>query len=82
MSESDICFMTATEMVQRIRARELSCRDVMQAHLTRIDQINPKVNAIVTQVPAERLLAAADAADKALARGDSDGTIARSAHRP
>ena len=42
MPESDICFMTATEMAHRIRARELSCREVMQAHLTRIDRINPK----------------------------------------
>ena len=75
MSESDICFMTATEMVQRIRARELSCRDVMQAHLTRIDRINPKVNAIVTQMPADQVLAAADAADKALARGDAMGPL-------
>jgi len=75
MPESDICFMTATEMVQRIRARELSCWDVMQAHLTRIDRINPKVNAIVTRMPADQVLAAADAADKALARGDDMGPL-------
>jgi amidase len=75
MSESDICFMTATEMSQRIRARELSCREVMQAHLTRIDRINPKVNAIVTQIPPEQALAAADTADKALTRGDITGPL-------
>ena len=75
MSESDICFMTATEMSQRIRARELSCREVMQAHLTRIDRINPKVKAIVTQIPPEQALAAADTADKALTRGDITGPL-------
>ena len=75
MSESDICFMTATEMAQRIRARELSCREVMQAHLTRIDRINPKVNAIVTRIPPEQVLAAADTADKALARGENAGPL-------
>ena len=75
MSESDVCFMTATEMAQRIRARELSCREVMQAHLTRIDRINPKVNAIVTQIPPEQVLAAADTADKALARGENTGPL-------
>lgn len=32
MSKSEICFMTATEMIQRIRDRELSCREVMEAH--------------------------------------------------
>ena len=75
MSESDICFMTATEMAQRIQARELSCREVMQAHLTCIDRINPKVNAIVTQIPDEQALTAADTADKVLARGESTGPL-------
>ena len=75
MSESDICFMTATEMAQRIRARELSCREVMQAHLARIDRINPKVNAIVTRIPPEQALAAADTADKALALGENTGPL-------
>ncbi len=75
MSESDICYMTATEMAQRIQARELSCREVMQAHLTRIDRINPKVNAIVSQIPPEQVLAAADAADEALSHGEIAGPL-------
>jgi len=75
MPESDICFMTATEMAHRIRARELSCREVMQAHLTRIDRINPIVNAIVTQIPPEQMLAAADTADKSLACGENTGPL-------
>jgi amidase len=75
MSESDICFMTATEMAQRIRAGELSCRELMQAHLTRIERINPKVNAIVTQIPPEQVLAAAEAADEALTRGEVTGQL-------
>jgi amidase len=75
MSESDIYFMTATEMAHRIRARKLSCREVMQAHLTRIDRINPIVNAIVTQIPPEQMLAAADTADKSLACGENTGPL-------
>lgn len=75
MSESDICFMTATEMARRIRAGELSCREVMQAHLARIERVNPKVNAIVTQISSEQVLAAADAADNALARGENTGPL-------
>ena len=63
MSSPEICFMTATEMVQRIRKQELSALEVMQAHLTQIDRVNPKVNAIVTRIPAEQLLAQAHAAD-------------------
>jgi amidase len=75
MSESDICFMTATEMARRIRAGELSCREVMQAHLSRIERVNPKVNAIVTQIPPEQSLADADAADNALADGETTGPL-------
>jgi amidase len=75
MSTSEICFMTATEMVQRIRARELSCREVMEAHLAQIERVNPIVNAIVTQLPSEQALALAAAADEALAQGKKIGPL-------
>lgn len=69
MSAAEICFMTATEMVERIRNRELSVTEVMAAHLARIEQVNPAVNAIPTLLP-EQALEQAGAADEALARGD------------
>ncbi|CAB1061980.1 Amidase family protein BBta_1912 [Olavius sp. associated proteobacterium Delta 1] len=75
MSKSEICFMTATEMVKRIRAKELSCREVMEAHLNQIERVNPIVNAIVTRIPAEQALALADAADDALAQGKEIGPL-------
>jgi amidase len=75
MPESDICFMNATEMVQRIQAKELSCREVMEAHLARIKRVNPIVNAIVTRIPAEKALAMADAADEDLAQGKDIGPL-------
>ena len=59
MSALEICFMPATEMVQRIRTKHLSALEVMEAHLAQIDRVNPKVNAIVTRVPTDRLLAQA-----------------------
>ena len=40
--------MTAKELVRRMRAKDVSAREVMDAHLHRIEQVNPKVNAIVT----------------------------------
>jgi amidase len=46
----------------------------MEAHLRRIEDVNPKVNAIVTIV-AERALAQAQAADFAIARGDKLGVL-------
>ena len=67
MNQTDICFLTATQLADFIRSKELSAREVMEAHLAQIERVNPKVNAIVTLLP-ERALAAAEAADEALAR--------------
>jgi amidase len=66
--------MTATEMAAEIRAGHLSAREAMQAHLARIETINPQVNAIVT-LHAEQALAAARAADEAQARGEPLGPL-------
>src|SRR5438067_13585437 len=74
MPTPDICFMTATELAHRIRARELSARDVMTAHLQHIERLNPRVNAIVTLLP-ERAMDGARAADEALARGTAVGPL-------
>jgi amidase len=74
MTTSELCFMTATELARRLRARELSAVEVMQAHLAQIERVNPRVNAIVTLLP-ERALAGARAADAALARGEPTGPL-------
>ncbi|MEO3871626.1 amidase [Nonomuraea sp. B12E4] len=61
---SEAHYMTATEMAHLIRTGQASAVEVLQAHLERIEQVNPRVNAIVTLV-AEQALDAARAADKA-----------------
>ena len=53
--------MGAVEMARLIRAKKLSAREALAAHLKQIERVNPKVNAIVTLVPEM----AADAAGKA-----------------
>lgn len=53
---------TATELAAGIRAREFSAREVMASHLERIEEMNPLVNAIVTQLDPELALKAADEA--------------------
>jgi amidase len=58
----------ATELAGLIRSRQASCREVVEAHLRRIEAVNPAVNA-VTVVLAERALEAATAADRAVAAG-------------
>src|SRR6266478_7582476 len=74
-SDSEICFMPARQMADLIRIKKLSSREVMQAHLKQINRVNSKVNAIVTLVPEDRLMAQAAAADEALAKGNRLGPL-------
>ena len=71
---SSVCFMSAVEMAQLIRAKKLSAREALAEHLTQIARVNPKVNAIVTLVP-ELASAAAAKADELQARGEPLGRL-------
>src|SRR5215467_15246744 len=51
-----------------VRGREVSSREVVQAHLDRVEAINSHLNAIVRLLP-EQALAAADEADRLAADG-------------
>jgi amidase len=70
----DVCFRPATQLAAMVRSREISARELLEAHLARIDRLNPGINAIVT-LDAEGARAAADAADAALAAGGSVGPL-------
>lgn len=61
-------------MTHRIRKGELSARETVEAHLTRIERENPRVNAIVTLV-ADRALEAAARADERQAHGRPLGPL-------
>jgi amidase len=63
-----LCGLSASEMARRLRARELSAREVMAAHLDRIAQRNPGLNAIVTLDTAGAMARAADADERAARR--------------
>ncbi len=73
-SAPELCFMTATELVELIRSRRVSVREVLRQHLGRIERINSKVNAICTLV-AEQALEQAAAADEALAHRAAAGPL-------
>jgi len=60
-NSGDLCFMNAMELAALIRACKVSPRDVMAAHLERIDRLNPKINAIVAKLDDDRCLELADA---------------------
>ena len=71
---ADLCYMTATEIAQRIRHRQLSAVEVMEAHLARIDEVNGRVNAIVTLLP-EKALESARQADEKIHSGHEAGPL-------
>ena len=73
-SSDDVHYLTATELAARIRKKQISAREVMQAHLARIERVNPAVNAVVTLV-AERAMADAARADARQARGERLGPL-------
>ena len=75
MPATEICFLTATELVRLVRAKELSALEVMEAHLAQIERVNPEVNAIVT-LTAQRAMDRARATDDALTRGEEVGPLA------
>ena len=49
-TSEDLCFMSGRELAILIRARKLSAREVMSAHLEQIRLVNPKINAIVAKL--------------------------------
>ena len=70
----DLCYLSAVELASRIRRKELSTRELVAANLARIEQANPKVNAVITVV-AEQARADAARADEAQARGERLGPL-------
>src|SRR5947199_8273006 len=70
MQASELWRASAHELATAIRTKAVSSREVIEAHLARIAAVNPVLNAL-TVVLAEEALAAADAADVALAAGQA-----------
>ncbi|MGY6249702.1 amidase [Bosea thiooxidans] len=63
----------ATTLAELVRNRELSPVEIVQAHLDRIEAVDPKINAIVTV--ADGALAAAKAAEDAVMAGEALGPL-------
>ena len=72
---ADLCELSASELAHRIRTRQNSSREVVTAFLTRIDRLNPVFNAVVSQRDPSAVLAEADTADAAVARGRMLGPL-------
>ncbi len=63
---SDLCAIDAISQAGLLRRREVSARELITAHIERISQVDPAVNAIITRC-FDQALEQAAAADQALA---------------
>lgn len=65
---------SATGIARAIRTREWSSREVIDAHIACIERVNPTLNAVVAE-RFDRARAEADAADRAIERGEALGAL-------
>ena len=70
MSTPEIVKLDAVALARAIKSKQVSCVEVMSAYLDQIERLNPRVNAIVSLQPRERLRAQASERDAQIARGE------------
>lgn len=66
--------LSASEIANAVRSRKLSATEVTKAHLDRLQAVNPVLNAVVQEFP-EEALAAAQAVDDKIAKGEDPGPL-------
>jgi amidase len=71
---SDVVKWPATKIAAAIRSREISSEEVVCAYIARIEEVNPKLNAVV-QLCSHRAITEARAADQAVARNEVKGPL-------
>lgn len=75
LEEKALNYWSAVELASSIQRREISAVEVMQAHLNRIEEVNPLINCLVQMVPASECLKMAESADRSVASGERLGTL-------
>ncbi|WP_416049559.1 amidase family protein [Cupriavidus basilensis] len=65
---------SAVDIAAAVRRRDISCREATASALARIEQLNPRINALA-EVLARQALASADAADQQVASGAQLGPL-------
>ncbi len=73
--EDDFIYNDALKIASLIRNKSVSCREVMEAFLKRIKDVNPKVNAIVHLLDEEMIMERALKADEAIAKKSDIGIL-------
>ena len=72
--QETLLFHSATDVARRLRLKELSSRELTEMLLTRIEAVNPALNAVV-ELRCEAAFREAVAADNATAHGDAAGPL-------
>jgi hypothetical protein len=72
--KNELWTWTAADLANAIRNRKVSSREALEGCLARVDQINPRINAIVDMLT-EEARAAADLADQAVKEGEILGPL-------
>jgi len=70
----EMIYASATALAGAIRALKVSSAEVVEAHLRRIEAVNPRLNAVV-QLAADSARSQARETDAALARGEVKGPL-------
>jgi Asp-tRNA(Asn)/Glu-tRNA(Gln) amidotransferase A subunit family amidase len=71
---SDLTFLSAVGMARQIRQKKISPVELAEAHLAKIERLNPRLNAFV-QVDPDRVRCEARKAEAALMSGDVIGPL-------
>jgi aspartyl-tRNA(Asn)/glutamyl-tRNA(Gln) amidotransferase subunit A len=74
MDSLEICYMSAVEMAEAVKSRKLSPVEIMDAVLSRIERLNPKVNAYCTLL-AESATKQAGEAENIIMKGEELGPL-------
>jgi amidase len=72
---TEITRLTAVQLSKAIHERSVSCVEVMDAFLGRINTLNPDLNALVNLMPPEDCLAMALESDQQLSSANSAGWL-------
>ena len=74
MADKELVFSSAWELRRLIAAKQVSPVELTELFLSRIKELNPKLNAYLT-VTSEEAMASARAAEQAVVKGDSLGPL-------
>lgn len=70
----ELCALPASELAVLLRIKQISARELVTAHLERVERLDDELHAFITRTP-ERAMDRARAADEALAHGQVWGQL-------